>query len=228
MGSSAPSHSGSTSTSTRRSCMGRCPLPTTMTVSSSAISAASTPPTRRAKGRRRVRTWSTSRRGWAPTMARRRRPTGPSAPRPLGPDGGRTSVTSSRWRSPLPSAGRESLRVISSWRPRRRVRTTKPARAMRQSAVSRYESVNRRGVRAKAVTVPPSSVSTERVGRVANHRSTGRRSSASNCHSISTGSSARPCRFPGSRHRVEATATRRCDPGRSRPAHCHQWRQGRR
>ena len=59
-GSSASSHSGSTSTSTRRSCIGRWPLPTTMTVSSSATSAASTPPTRKAKGRRRVRTWSTS------------------------------------------------------------------------------------------------------------------------------------------------------------------------
>ena len=45
-----------------------------------------------------------------------------------GRHGGRTSVTSSRWRRPLASAGRVSLRVISSWRPRRRVRTTKPAR----------------------------------------------------------------------------------------------------
>ena len=67
-------------------------------------------------------------------------------------------------------------------------RTTKPARAMRQSSQSRYESTRRRGGRASAVTVPPSRVSMARVGRVASHRSTGRRSRASNCHSISTGS----------------------------------------
>ena len=78
IGSRASSHSGRTSTSTRRSCMGRCPLPTTIMVSSSATSAASTPPTRNAKGRRRVRTWSTSRSRRVPTMARSRRPTGPS------------------------------------------------------------------------------------------------------------------------------------------------------
>ncbi len=69
---------------------------------------------------------------------------GPEAPpdRAVGaetahPVGGMTSVTSSRWRKPLPAAGRVSLRVTSSLRPRRRVRTTKPARAIRQSAVSR-------------------------------------------------------------------------------------------
>ena len=83
IGSSASSHSGWTSTSTRRSCMGRCPVPTTIMVSSSAISATSTPPTRSAKGRRRVRTWSTSCSRREPTMARSRRPTGPSAPEPV-------------------------------------------------------------------------------------------------------------------------------------------------
>ena len=66
----------------------------------------------------------------------------PSPHRSVGPEGGqpeagRTSVTSSRWRRPLLSAGRVSFSVTSSWRPRRRVRTTKPARAMRQSSVSR-------------------------------------------------------------------------------------------
>ena len=81
IGSSASSHSGRTSTSTRRSCMGRCPFPTTIMVSSSAISAASTPPMRSAKGRRRVRTWSTSRSRCVPTMARRRRPPGRRAQR---------------------------------------------------------------------------------------------------------------------------------------------------
>ena len=43
-------------TSTRRSCMGRWPFPTTITVSSSATSAASPPSMRRVKDRRRVRT----------------------------------------------------------------------------------------------------------------------------------------------------------------------------
>ena len=79
-GSRASSHSGLTSTSTRRSCMGRWPPPTTIMVSSSATSAASTPPTRSANGRRRVRTWSTSRNRREPTMARSRRPTAPSVP----------------------------------------------------------------------------------------------------------------------------------------------------
>ena len=80
IGSSASSHSARTSTSTRRSCVGRCPPPTTIMVSSSATSAASMPPTRRAKGRRRVRTWRTSRRRCAPTMARSRRPDGSVGP----------------------------------------------------------------------------------------------------------------------------------------------------
>ena len=76
-----------------------------------------------------------------PVRARRWRagagPPGRRGPARRGRTAGRTSVTSRRWRRPLPSAGRVSFSVTSSWRPRRRVRTTKPARAMRQSSVSR-------------------------------------------------------------------------------------------
>ncbi len=171
--------------------MGRWPFPTTITVSSSAISAASPPSMRRAKDRRRVRTWRTGRIGFRPAMACRRRPTGPSGPMSLTPDAGSSSQASRGCRSPAPSAHGAVLSVISSRRPCRRVRTTNPAFAIRQSSVSKYESTNRWGGWADAVIVVCSYGSTDRVGSVASHRSTGRRSSASNCHSISSGSGSR-------------------------------------
>ena len=211
-GSSASSHSGRTSTSTRRNCMGRCPVPTTITVSSRATSATSTPPTRSAKGRRRVRTWSTSCRRRVPTMARNRRPTGPSAPREPRPSAGRTSVTSSRWRSPLPSAGRVSFIVTSSWRPRRRVRTTNPARATRQSSVSMYESTSRRGGRASAVTVPRPAASSARVGQGGQpplHRPQVERVELP----LDLDGAARRPFIPWVGHRAQATARRAWPPG---------------
>ena len=44
-GASRSAHSGRIPTSTRRTCMGRCPFPTTISVSSRAISAAGLPST---------------------------------------------------------------------------------------------------------------------------------------------------------------------------------------
>ena len=218
-GLSRSTQEATTSTSTRRSCTGRSLPPTSMVVSSRASSATSSWPTRSEYGRRRVRTSSTWCSGRRPTTALTRQPTGPSGPRRSTVPAARGSVTSRRRRRPPSVAGRVSFSVASSRRPRRRVRSTKPDRAMRQSSVSRYRSTSRRDGLASTVTVGRAApVPAPATGRAASHRSTGRRSRASNCHSTSTSWAAPASAGPGTRGGLCWTTGRRLPrPGPRRP-----------
>ena len=142
-GASTSAHSGQTSTSTRRTCIGRCPLPTTISVSSSAISAAAIavhPQHERSAARAHLEHRA---QGSAPGDGM-----DPTPDRPFGTECADAALGELlRWLRGLPRCSASGhcagLRVMSSWRPRRRVRTMKPARAMRQSPVSRYASIRR-------------------------------------------------------------------------------------